>query len=154
MCPAQPPSRGSSAVCPAARGEAPHAARLTARSRLSEEEDMLPIRWVSAGVLALLGLACSDRDVTVRAGGAGDLTGPLALVTFNAAIGVGLAPYAEQRLEVIERSLPELGADVICLQELWQPDDLDRLASNLVGDFPFSHRSVSGAAMLEGCTQS
>lgn len=115
---------------------------------------MLAFRWVSAGVLALLGLGCSDRDVTVRTG-ADDVTGPLSLVTFNAAIGVGLAPYAEQRLEVIERSLPELGADVICLQELWQPDDLERLATNLASEFPHSHRSVSGGgAGAAGCTES
>ncbi|HKO92609.1 MAG TPA: endonuclease/exonuclease/phosphatase family protein, partial [Polyangiaceae bacterium] len=76
--------------------------------------------------------------------------------TFNAAIGVGLAPYAEQRLDAIERALPALGADIICLQELWQPDDLERLASNLAGEFPYSHRSVqaSGAGLPARCTDS
>lgn len=112
---------------------------------------MLAFRWVSAGVLALLAQGCGDDEVTVR-GAEG--TGPVSLLTFNAAIGVGLAPYAEQRLEVIERSLPALGADVICLQELWQPSDLERLASNLVGEFPYSHRSVSSGAAFEGCTES
>ena len=41
---------------------------------------MLAFRWVSAGVLALLGLGCSDRDVTVQQNGAGDdPTAPLSL---------------------------------------------------------------------------
>jgi hypothetical protein len=40
----------------------------------------------------------------------------LSLVSFNAALGVGLAPYAQQRLEAVEADLPGLGADVICLQ--------------------------------------
>ncbi len=113
---------------------------------------MLMFRWRYAGLLALLGLGCSDRDVTVRSADAP--TGPLSLVTFNAAIGVGLAPYAEQRLEAIERSLPDLGADVLCLQELWQPSDLERLASNLASEFPYSHRSVSAATTFQGCSDS
>ena len=107
---------------------------------------MLPFRWVCVGSLALV-LGCSDRDVVGQPGGSD--SGQLSLVTFNTAIGVGLAPYAAQRLDAIERALPTLGADVICLQELWQPDDLERLASGLAREFPYSHRSVlaSGGAI-------
>lgn len=114
---------------------------------------MLPFRWVCVGSLALV-LGCSDRDVIRRP--AGSDSGQLSLVTFNAAIGVGLAPYAEQRLDAIERALPTLGADVICLQELWQPAELERLASNLAGEFPYAHRSVqaSGAAIEARCADS
>jgi endonuclease/exonuclease/phosphatase family metal-dependent hydrolase len=114
---------------------------------------MLPFRWVCVGSLALV-LGCSDRDVSWQPTGSD--SGQLSLVTFNTAIGVGLAPYAEQRLDAIERALPTLGADVICLQELWQPDDLERLASDLAGEFPYSHRSVlaSGGAIESRCTDS
>lgn len=101
--------------------------------------------------LALLSLVhCGGRDET-------EVTDPvreLTLATFNAAIGVGLAPYAEQRLEAIQGSLPNLGADVICLQELWRPQDLESVAQALAGDFPYSHRSVtsSGGAGGPACT--
>ncbi|HTV24306.1 MAG TPA: endonuclease/exonuclease/phosphatase family protein [Polyangiaceae bacterium] len=66
----------------------------------------------------------------------------LTLVSLNAALGVGLAPYADQRLDAIETDLPTLGADVICLQEVWLPDDLDRLVASLSSEYPYNHRSV------------
>lgn len=87
----------------------------------------------------------------------------LSLVSFNAALGVGLAPYPEQRLEAIEAGLPGLGADVICLQEVWLPENLERIASALSSEYPYNHRSVQSlgggaavctereAASLSGC---
>lgn len=78
----------------------------------------------------------------------------LSLVSFNAALGVGLAPYADQRLDAIEADLPELGADVICLQEIWLPENVERLVGSLSSEYPYSHRSVrasgvGGAACTE-----
>jgi endonuclease/exonuclease/phosphatase family metal-dependent hydrolase len=77
----------------------------------------------------------------------------LSLVTFNAALGVGLAPYPEQRLAAIERDLPALGADVVCLQEIWLPADIERLTASLSAQFPHSLRSVRVAGGAgESCT--
>jgi endonuclease/exonuclease/phosphatase family metal-dependent hydrolase len=113
-----------------------------------------------AGVCALCLplLGCSGRDVVLIAGEAPAAgaepsassavqgpRAPLSLASFNAAIGVGLAPYAPERLEAIERDLPDLGADVICLQELWQPEDIERITAALAGEFPYNHRSVQAA---------
>lgn len=82
----------------------------------------------------------------------------LSLVTFNAALGLGLAPYLEQRLEAIERDLPDLGADVVCLQELWQPETIERISASLEAEFPYSHQSVQalggGGLGGPGCTES
>jgi endonuclease/exonuclease/phosphatase family metal-dependent hydrolase len=87
----------------------------------------------------------------------------LSLVSFNAALGVGLAPHAEQRLDAIESSLSSLGADLICLQEVWQPENVERLERALSVTFPYAHRSVratvgdgalctsSEAALLSNC---
>jgi endonuclease/exonuclease/phosphatase family metal-dependent hydrolase len=99
---------------------------------------------------ALLLLNCGGGDQT-------DVSEPiteLSLVTFNAALGVGLAPYLEQRLDALERDLPGLAADVVCLQEVWQPENIERLVTSLAAEFPYSLRSVrqtggGGAA----CTQ-
>jgi endonuclease/exonuclease/phosphatase family metal-dependent hydrolase len=66
----------------------------------------------------------------------------LSLVSFNAALGVGLAPYPEQRIDAIEADLPELDADVICLQEVWLPEDIERLVASLSSEYPYNHRSV------------
>jgi endonuclease/exonuclease/phosphatase family metal-dependent hydrolase len=99
--------------------------------------------------LALVLCACSGDD-SPEAGAAHSLS----LATLNTAIGVGLAPYAPQRLEAIIGDLPVLGADVLCLQELWQPDDMERLTLALAGDYPYSHRAVqaTGGTASVACT--
>jgi len=96
--------------------------------------------------LCVLSVGCGeDRDRVPAA---------LSLASFNTAIGVGLAPYAPQRLDAIERDLPGLAADVICLQELWQPEDLERITGALAGQYPYSHRSVqvAGGGAAAACT--
>jgi endonuclease/exonuclease/phosphatase family metal-dependent hydrolase len=91
--------------------------------------------------LTLALCACSGGDSSEM--GAAD---SLSLATLNNAIGVGLAPYAPERLDAIVRDLPALGADVLCLQELWQPDDMDRLTLALAGDYPYTHRAVQATS--------
>lgn len=102
---------------------------------------------------AILLLHCGGEDAT-------EVVEPvteLSLVTFNAALGLGLSPHLDQRLDVIERDLPDLGADVVCLQELWQPETIERLTTSLEAEFPYSHQSVQalgGAVGAAGCTES
>jgi endonuclease/exonuclease/phosphatase family metal-dependent hydrolase len=104
---------------------------------------------VSVCSFSLLLLRCGGGQTNVS-----EPVTELSLASFNTALGVGLAPYLEQRLDAIERDLPELPADVICLQEVWQPEDIERLVVSLGSSFPHSVRSVrqtggGGAA----CTQ-
>ena len=99
-------------------------------------------------LLAVALLHCGDDQTDI----AEPIT-ELTLVSFNAALGVGLAPYADQRLEAIERDLPALGADVVCLQEVWQPENIDRVTAALASSYPHSLRSVRAAAGAgAGCT--
>lgn len=102
------------------------------------------------GLGLALGLCACSGDDSSEIGAANSLS----LATLNNAIGVGLAPYAPERLEAIIRDLPSLGADVLCLQELWQPDDMDRLTLALAGDYRYSHRAVqaTGGAASAACT--
>ncbi len=96
-------------------------------------------------VAALL-LGCGgDRDHTAISPVATELS----LVTFNVALGVGLSPYLEQRLDVIEADLPGLGADVVCMQELWRPEDIARLSASLGTAFPYAHWSVQAEGDAE-----
>jgi endonuclease/exonuclease/phosphatase family metal-dependent hydrolase len=125
---------------------------LDVAGRASEEEIMLHRpRSLAVGLAVISLIHCGGRDAT-------EVTDPvheLTLATFNAAIGVGLAPYADQRLVAIQGSLPSLGADVVCLQELWRPEDLDAAAEALSGEFPYSHRSVAradGGTIGPACT--
>lgn len=102
--------------------------------------------------------ACSLALSLLHCGGDSKEPGPpvreLTLVSFNAALGVGLAPYAAERLEMIETDLPALGADVICLQEVWLPDNLERLVASLSNEYPFNHRSVRATGGGDAaCTQ-
>lgn len=95
------------------------------------------IRWLGLCSLAMSLLHCGDDQT--------DLAEPvreLGLVSFNTALGVGLAPYKDQRLDAIEADLPGLGADLICLQEVWEPESIDRLTNALAREYPYSHRSV------------
>lgn len=101
---------------------------------------------------------CSLALILLRCGSDADPVDPvfeLSLVSFNAALGVGLAPHLEQRLEAIEASLSSLDADLVCLQEVWQPENVERLERALSETFPYAHRSVratpSGGAL---CTPS
>lgn len=113
-------------------------------------------RTASLCGLALFLPGCGGDDTT-------DVREPvleLSIATFNAAIGVGLAPYPDERLSAIERDLPDLGADVLCLQELWRPVDIERLTQALEGQYAYNHRSfqalgASGGGNLgPACTES
>lgn len=111
---------------------------------------LLRPRSLAPGPALIALIHCGGRDAT-------EFTDPvreLTLATFNAAIGVGLAPYADERLVAIQGALPALGADVICLQELWRPEDLEGIADALSAEFPHSHRSVVRAGGGDGpaCT--
>lgn len=107
-------------------------------------------RRVLGCLLAVFMLHCGGDETDVS-----EPLRQLSLVTFNAALGVGLAPYPEPRLEAIERDLPALGADVVCLQEIWLPEDIERLTASLSAQFPHSLRSVSVAGGVGGsCTDS
>ena len=107
-------------------------------------------RRVLGCLLAVFMLHCGGDETDVS-----EPITQLSLVTFNAALGVGLAPYPEQRLEAIERDLPALGADIVCLQEIWLPEDIERLTTSLSTQFPHSLRSVRAAGGPGGsCTDS
>jgi hypothetical protein len=58
---------------------------------------------------AILLPACGGDDATALP----EPVTALSLVTFNTALGLGLSPYLDQRLDAIERDLPGLGADVV-----------------------------------------
>jgi endonuclease/exonuclease/phosphatase family metal-dependent hydrolase len=106
----------------------------------------------SLSVCAAFLLGCDSDD---EAPPAPVDVGTLSLVSFNAAQLAQLAEYPEQRLAATERDLPTLGADVVCLQELWDVGTLAGVAAALEDTFPYSHRSVQSVGGVGGasCTQ-
>lgn len=112
-------------------------------------------RCSTAVLAAAFTIACGGNDDTALVGA----TTSLSLVTFNAAQLAELAQYPAERLAATERDLPRLGADVICLQELWDVSTLAGVADALIGAFPYSHRSVRAVGGVGGaggadCTES
>jgi endonuclease/exonuclease/phosphatase family metal-dependent hydrolase len=92
-------------------------------------------------------LACCCAVVLLHCGGSedGEPAAPLtelSFVTFNTALAAGLSPYPEQRLAAIERDLPGLSPDIVCLQEVWEPGDIQRISQALAPELPHAHFSV------------
>ncbi|MBN1607075.1 MAG: endonuclease/exonuclease/phosphatase family protein [Polyangiaceae bacterium] len=84
-------------------------------------------------------LACGSGDARWSDTAPMDVT----FLTFNTALGVGLSEYPDQRLDVITEDLPELEADVLCLQEVWQPEQVEQLAAALEQQLPYAYWSVA-----------
>jgi endonuclease/exonuclease/phosphatase family metal-dependent hydrolase len=109
-------------------------------------------RCSTAALVAAFTIGCGGNDDTAVVGGSTSLS----LVTFNAAQLAELAQYPEQRLAATQRDLPRLGADIVCLQELWDVRTLEGTADALAEAFPYSHRSVQATGGIGGadCTES
>jgi len=60
-------------------------------------------------------------------------------VTYNAGLAVGFVPAAEARTEAIGPALAELDADVICVQEVWSPEQVAAVQAATEGSFPHQY---------------
>jgi endonuclease/exonuclease/phosphatase family metal-dependent hydrolase len=74
----------------------------------------------------------------------------LSFLTFNTAL-IAQTENLEQRLSATINDIPNTGADVICLQELWEPKHLKEVASKLRDAYPYAHWSVSEGQEVAGC---
>lgn len=70
-------------------------------------------------------------------------------LTFNTGIARGHIPYADQRMSKVISEIKTSGADLVCLQEVWNEDDKDYFISKLKSEFPFYHRSIAKQKFLE-----
>jgi endonuclease/exonuclease/phosphatase family metal-dependent hydrolase len=111
-------------------------------------------------------LGCSGNDEQAEPEPA---AARVSFATFNTALGVGLAEYPAERLDRIAEDLPELGADVVCLQEVWQLEQTLALVAALEAHLPYAYYTVaalqgeqqpataacdaSEVALLAGCLQ-
>ncbi len=50
---------------------------------------------------------------------------PLTLVTYNAGLAIGFVPGAVERTPATSAAIGALDADVICLQEIWEPEQIE-----------------------------
>ena len=67
----------------------------------------------------------------------------LDVVTFNAGLARNFVPYADERLPWVVDALANLDADVVCLQEVWTPDQIDAIVAGVTDAFPHEYHVVT-----------
>lgn len=89
-------------------------------------------------LLSALLVACGgDKDGDTPPGE------PITVVTYNAGLAVGFVPGAEGRVQPVADAVAALDADVVCLQEVWLPDQIAAIEAAVGNAFP--HRLVPAA---------
>jgi hypothetical protein len=61
---------------------------------------------------------------------------PTTYVTFNAGLAVGFVPAANERSQGTSDAVAALDADVVCLQEYWEPGHIAMMATAAAENFP------------------
>ncbi|MCB9673781.1 MAG: endonuclease/exonuclease/phosphatase family protein [Alphaproteobacteria bacterium] len=59
-------------------------------------------------------------------------------VTYNAGLAIGFVPGANERTDAVAGAIATLDADVVCLQEVWTPGQVDAVKSAAGTAFPHS----------------
>ncbi len=92
---------------------------------------------VALVLLAVLGaVACGD-DSTSETSATGE-GGGLAVVTYNAGLAEGFVDFAAERAPLVNEAIAGLDADVVFVQEVWSPADVDALTTTVADRYPDS----------------
>jgi len=67
----------------------------------------------------------------------------LRLVTYNAGLAHGVVALAEERAALLPSELEQTGADILCLNEVWNDDDYQSLRGALEGSYPYAFRQLT-----------
>jgi endonuclease/exonuclease/phosphatase family metal-dependent hydrolase len=86
-------------------------------------------------VLAALLAACKTEPYLLDT----DMPRPFKVVSFNAGLATGFVPGADSRLPQIAGALQSVDADVICLQEVWTPEQVAAIEATVGDTFPYRH---------------
>lgn len=89
-----------------------------------------------SGLLAVAAGCGDDTGPGGGGGGGGDGAEPLALGVYNAGLAYGFVGYAEERSPLVPPALAELDVDVLCVNEVWSPDDVAAVKSALAAKLP------------------
>lgn len=63
---------------------------------------------------------------------------PVTAVTWNVGLAVGFVPGAEARLDGAASAIAALDADVVCVQEVWLPDQVAAIEAAAADTFPYT----------------
>ena len=61
----------------------------------------------------------------------------LKVATYNVGLAHGYVAYSDERAKLLGPELAQIDSDVLCLQEVWQPEDQSRLTNDLKATFPY-----------------
>lgn len=61
---------------------------------------------------------------------------PITAVTYNAGLAVAFVPAAVERTQPTADAIGAIDADVVCLQEVWAPDQVDAVKTASAANFP------------------
>jgi endonuclease/exonuclease/phosphatase family metal-dependent hydrolase len=99
-------------------------------------EKLHPI--VTAVLVASLAAACHG-DLGRQEDALHVAAPPLRLLTFNAGLARGYLGLVDERREAMGRALAQTPADVVCLQEVWDPADVAALIAATADAYPYAH---------------
>ncbi len=80
-------------------------------------------------IVALFSLAACD-------GAEEDVVPTGTFTTYNAGLAIGFVPGANERLDQVASGIAGIDADVVCLQEVWTPEQVDAVAVATESAFP------------------
>jgi len=80
---------------------------------------------VALATVLALGTGCSDDDANNNNNTPTELTA----VTFNGGLARGFVDYADDRAQHVSDAVAALDVDLVCVQEIWQPEHVDMLGT-------------------------
>lgn len=82
-----------------------------------------------------------EQDVAVQNDLAAEVTPAVSysLVTYNLGLAQNYVDYAEERVEHVVAAVAGLDVELICLQEVWDTDDIDAVIEGTKATFPHSY---------------
>jgi endonuclease/exonuclease/phosphatase family metal-dependent hydrolase len=81
---------------------------------------------------------------------------PYSLITYNVGLAYNYVTYAAERKAAILDAIANLDADFVCLQEVWETDDVDDVMAAALEAFPYQHYADTTAEPGEtdpACTE-
>jgi endonuclease/exonuclease/phosphatase family metal-dependent hydrolase len=85
--------------------------------------------------LALVAVACGDDSSSTGAATGEEGT---AVVTYNAGLADGFVDYARERSPLVLGAIGDLDAEVVFVQEVWDPEDVTALTDEVADRYPTS----------------
>lgn len=95
--------------------------------------------WLILGLsMALLVAACGTDSDDGDSTDSGDTSEAFNIATYNAGLAQGFVDQAEERAPLVFDAVADLSVDVVAVQEVWTPEDVEGLEAAMADTFPNS----------------